>query len=138
MYAATTFPDDLSYVSQPHPAMNSKITTKKGLKQRGVDKRYACDLFWPDAALALEYDSFEYHGRKGKLADDARRRTNLIGQGILVVSATTRTVRNLIELDELAHLLARRLGKRLRLEGRRWSEKQHQLHGMLLDFDTAA
>ena len=86
-----------------------------------------------DAAIAVEYESFEHHSKKGKLADDARRRNDLLAHGITIVPVTTRTVQNLIELDQVAQLLARRLGKRVRPNAQRWPKDQHKLHGMLLE-----
>ncbi|MFR1640003.1 MAG: hypothetical protein ACLSVD_13105 [Eggerthellaceae bacterium] len=60
---------------------------------------------WPAADIAVEYDSFLHHGSRAKMADDARRRNDLLARGTTVVSITGRTVWNLIELDEIARLL---------------------------------
>ena len=79
----------------------------------------------------MEYDSFLHHGSRAKMADDARRRNDLLARGTTVVSITGRTVWNLIELDEIARLLARRMGKRLSTNGVGWRKAQHELHGML-------
>ena len=95
------------------------------------DRRYRCDLLWPAADIAVEYDSFLHHGSRAKMADDARRRNDLLARGTTVVSITGRTVWNLIELDEIARLLARRMGKRLSTNGVGWRKAQHELHGML-------
>lgn len=117
----------------PQPEMNRSMHAKWRDLRRSTDKRYACDLLWPDAAIAVEYESFEHHSKKGKLADDARRRNDLLAHGITIVLVTTRTVQNLIELDQVAQLLARRLGKRVRPNAQRWPKDQHKLHGMLLE-----
>ena len=76
-------------------------------------------------ALARRGDCRQYITyKKGKLADDARRRNDLLAHGITIVPVTTRTVQNLIELDQVAQLLARRLGSasdRTRSVGRKTS-----------------
>ena len=121
----------------PRPEMNRGMNARWSTVRRAADKRFACDLLWRDAAIAVEYESFQHHSKKGKLADDARRRNDLLAHGITVVPVTTRTVQNLIELDQVAHLLARKLGKRLRPDARSWPERQHRLHGTLLGVPDA-
>ncbi|WP_281654692.1 hypothetical protein [Eggerthella sinensis] len=121
----------------PRPEMNRGMNARWSTVRRAADKRFACDLLWRDAAVAVEYESFQHHSKKGKLADDARRRNDLLAHGITVVPVTTRTVQNLIELDQVAHLLARKLGKRLRPDARSWPERQHRLHGTLLGVPDA-
>ena len=72
-------------------------------------------------------------GEKGLVALDYPDYQNLLAHGITIVPVTTRTVQNLIELDQVAQLLARRLGKRVRPNAQRWPKDQHKLHGMLLE-----
>ncbi|MFR5194317.1 MAG: hypothetical protein ACLTEX_03095 [Eggerthella lenta] len=111
--------------------MNGRASLKKQACRKPSDRRYRCDLLWPAADIAVEYDSFLHHGSRAKMADDARRRNDLLARGTTVVSITGRTVWNLIELDEIARLLARRMGKRLSTNGVGWRKAQHELHGML-------
>mgnify|MGYP002233839339 CR=1 FL=1 len=113
------------------PVMNGRASLKKQACRKPSDRRYRCDLLWPAADIAVEYDSFLHHGSRAKMADDARRRNDLLARGTTVVSITGRTVWNLIELDEIARLLARRMGKRLSTNGVGWRKAQHELHGML-------
>ena len=89
-------------------------------------------LLWPNANIALEYDGREHHGTVNKMADDATRRNNLLDRGVSVLTVTTRTVRNLIELDHIARTLSRQLGFRPRYDQQAWRTKQHELHGELL------
>ncbi len=124
-------PPRLGGYGLPSPVMNGRADFKKQACLKPSDKRYRCDLLWPAADIAVEYDSFLHHGSRSKMADDARRRNDLLARGTTVVSITGRTVWNLIELDEIARLLARRMDKRLCTGGDGWRKAQHELHGML-------
>lgn len=124
-------PPRLGGYGLPQPVMNGRASLKKQACLKPSDKRYRCDLLWPNANIAVEYDSFLHHGSRAKMADDARRRNDLLARGTTVVSITGRTIRNLIELDEIARLLAKRMGKRLYANGAGWRKAQHELHGML-------
>lgn len=124
-------PPRLGGYGLPRPTMNGKANLRKQASLKPSEQRYRCDLLWADANIAVEYDSFLHHSSRSGLADDARRRTDLLVRGVTVVSITGRTVWNLIELDEIARLLTKRLGKRLWTSRDDWRKAQHELHGML-------
>ena len=90
--------------------MNHAVNPRGRSRLAVDDKCYYCDLIWPNANIALEYDGREHHGTVNKMADDATRRNNLLDRGVSVLTVTTRTVRNLIELDHIARTLSRQLG----------------------------
>ena len=94
----------------PQPRMNHAVNPRGRSRLAVDDKCYYCDLIWPNANIALEYDGREHHGTVNKMADDATRRNNLLDRGVSVLTVTTRTVRNLIELDHFARTLSRQLG----------------------------
>ena len=116
----------------PQPRMNHAVNPRGRSRLAVDDKCYYCDLIWPNANIALEYDGREHHGTVNKMADDATRRNNLLDRGVSVLTVTTRTVRNLIELDHIARTLSRQLGFRPRCDQQAWRTKQHELHGELL------
>ncbi|MFR3090474.1 MAG: hypothetical protein ACLTMP_00935 [Eggerthella lenta] len=116
----------------PQPCMNHAVNPRGRSRLAVDDKCYYCDLIWPNANIALEYDGREHHGTVNKMADDATRRNNLLDRGVSVLTVTTRTVRNLIELDHFARTLSRQLGFRPRCDQQAWRAKQHELHGELL------
>lgn len=116
----------------PKPYMNRRIVPQNRSGFVSNTTCYYCDLLWPDAAVALEYDSFEFHGTCQAHADDAKRRTELFARNIVVISVTGRTVRNLLELDTVARTLAKRLHVRLRNNSESWRSAQHKLQGTLL------
>lgn len=116
----------------PKPQMNLRVDPRRRSRFVSDGTCYYCDLIWPEAAVALEYDSFEFHGTRRAQADDAKRRAELLGRGITAISVTGRTVRNLLELDMVARTLARKLRVRLRNNSDSWRAAQHELHGSLL------
>ena len=96
----------------PFPQMNVSLDT------RDVDtfgfRHRACDLLWPEYGLAVEYDSDEYHLGKEKHDADSKRLTTLGLVGLHVESLTKAQVFDARELDRVARLLAKLMGKRLR------------------------
>ena len=116
----------------PKPQMNREVRPKRRGRLAPGDRQCFCDLVWHAARVALEYDSSEFHGPR-QAADDARRRSVLLNRGFTVVSVTSGSARNLIELDRVAQILRTRLGVRLRSGQPSWRARQHVLHGMLLE-----
>lgn len=97
-----------------------------------VMKDLRCDLLWPDARLAVEYDSNEQHTGAERISHDAGRRARLAERDIEVVTLTWKQVNNLVEFDVVAKLLAKRLGKRFRGD-RSWMAERFKLRALLLD-----
>ena len=111
----------------PQPEMNRSMHAKWRDLRRSTDKRLCLrPAFARARRLPSNTKASNITARRGKLADDARRRNDLLAHGITIVPVTTRTVQNLIELDQVAQLLARRLGKRVRPNAQRWPKDQHK------------
>jgi len=98
----------------PFPLLNPRIDVGKyvrGLANKGY---YRCDLYWPEAKLAIEYESNSHHTGPIHIADDSKRRNAIEELGIHIVTVTWAQTRDAQELDKVAHIIARRLGKPLR------------------------
>lgn len=74
------------------------------------------DMFWPQANVAVEYDSDAFHAEREKLRRDALRRNQLESCSVTVLTATAEHLSSLAALDELARQIARALGCRLHRE----------------------
>ena len=72
----------------PQPRMNHAVNPRGRSRLAVDDKCYYCDLIWPNANIALEYDGREHHGTVNKMADDATRRNNLLDRGVSVLTVT--------------------------------------------------
>lgn len=67
--------------------------------------RYRIDLAWPDAKIAVEFDSWEFHRTQTAFHNDRRRWRRLTALGWTVIPVTSRT-----DLDELVADLLSLLG----------------------------
>ena len=115
-------PSHLGGYNLPMPKFNEPISNGK----------FRCDLFWPDAKLALEYDSDMFHSGAEKINRDSVRRSSLEALGIHVISVTSRQVSNPAELDKLARIVSNKFGRRLRISVRDAQRKRMLLHTSLL------
>ena len=100
----------------PNPVMNAVIPVPA--KDRPFVKKsyYECDLYWPEAKFAIEYDSNLHHTGATRIAEDASRRVDLAYLGVEVATLTQQQAYDRREMDRIARLLAKRLGKRMRAE----------------------
>ena len=80
------------------------------------------DLYWPKHGIAIEYESTENHGayvtnkellsiNRRKLAKDSTRRRTYEAMGIFVLTVTDGEFCSFDEVERIARLLARRMGK---------------------------
>ena len=98
----------------PLPTLNHPISTRSGnVGFLNSQDYYVCDLYWPDARLAVEYDSDLAHTGSHRIARDSRRRNEIQSMGITVVTITKAQAYSLSEFDMVAHQIARHLGKRI-------------------------
>lgn len=108
------------------PKMNHRVDIPDSLRHCGDSSYRICDLYWPDAALAIEYDSDLAHAGIYKTASDAVRRSTLEALGMAVMSITWPQVVDAAVFDHLAHLVARKTGKQLRydLDSFKWQQRK--------------
>lgn len=86
---------------------------------RKVGKRYrVCDLYWPDAHLAVEYDSSDYHALRSRISSDAVRRNELEERGEMVITVTFGQVKNPEAMEVVARQVSKRLGRQLRCKSK--------------------
>lgn len=99
----------------PRPQLNYRVDP--GARQRtAVGKEYyLCDLFWPEARVAVEYDSDLFHTGADRIARDALRRTDLAHLGITVLTLTKGQLYDVRAFARFARTLARLLETRVRI-----------------------
>jgi very-short-patch-repair endonuclease len=73
------------------------------------------DAVWPDAHLVVEYDGY-YHASSSQMEADAVRRATLRHAGWTVIEVTRRQIISIDAFDQIAQLVAKQLGRRLRNE----------------------
>lgn len=94
-----------------------------------------CDMLWKDQLLAVEYDSSAHHGGATNIDRDARRRNQLLGRDLVVVTVTKQQVHSFVRMEELAYLLAKLLGTRLRIRVKDFNNRRLGLRRDLLKPD---
>lgn len=114
------------------PILNHRITLTKSMRPWTNNGYFVCDLFWPEANLAVEYESDAWHTGTTRIAKDSKRRDILAGMGISVVTVTRLQINNVGEMDSVAHTIARLLGKRVRPYAADYATKKLRLRAMVL------
>lgn len=119
------------------PIMNGYVGVPPS-KRRAVSKScYYCDLYWPSARLALEYESDEHHTGSRRIFSDSSRRADLAHLGVEVVTLTKLQVFDRREFEKVIQLLKKRLGLKSRPAKRDWTPERVALRHELLDFSRA-
>jgi len=118
----------------PKPELNHDILVGKAAQKAAGKSRYCCDLYWPAAKLAVEYDSNAYHTGADRIASDAKKRNALDFMNIQVVTVTWAQIKNIVELKRVALLLAKCLGRHLRYTEPGFTARLAALHRTLLAF----
>ncbi len=116
----------------PQPELNYPVSLTESAQRATGKRSLRCDLYWPKARLAVEYDSDLHHTGGDRIADDATRRTVLANMGIEVVTVTRRQVALRSEFAAVVQLLSKRLGKRNRKTSLSWTIRERELRSQLL------
>ena len=115
----------------PAPELNKRIEITTTYNNKPRKTYYVCDLFWEQAGFAIEYDSDFYHASTDRIARDAKRRFDLAAHGIIAIAVTSKQIRNTLELENLAKLVAKKSGRQLRYKTPQFQEKQRELRNLL-------
>lgn len=87
------------------------------------------DLCWMEEKLVVEYDS-NLHLAPWKLAQDAQKRSALEEDGFKVITVTNLQLDSPIEMERIAKQIARRLGRRLRIQVPDFARRQRELFNL--------
>ena len=124
-------PNNYGGYALPNPLLNHRVDVPPSHRKL-ADRAYcACDLCWPEAMLAVEYDSQLYHVDPQRQESDARRRSTLIALGFTVVTVSRAQVMDGRSLNRLAHQLAKIVGKRLRYRDPQFTHAHRELRDEL-------
>lgn len=117
------------------PRMNEEITFVKGSRKATDSDMNYVDLYWPEAKLAVEYDSDLAHIGSDEIARDAIKKNALAVAGINVVTVTKKQLMSYAEMEKVAHVVAKHLGVRIRARGRDTEGKRQRLRWELLRYE---
>lgn len=121
----------------PMPFLNYRVNVSRNAQNASSNGYYLCDAFWPEARLDVEYDSDLVHTGSSRISHDAKRRNGLTSMGVTVITITRGQVFDCEEMDKVAHAVAQRIGRRLRLDGREWVQRRAELRRRLLDLSRS-
>jgi len=127
-----TLPYGLGGFGFPQPALNHRIVPTRYDRRGAGQRHYVCDLYWPERGVAVEYDSDLAHATSERLAADAVRRNALALLGVTSYTVGRKQINDAREMNRIAFILARALGRRLRPPKKSFSARQYVLRRTLL------
>lgn len=113
------------------PLLNKRIAVGKAMREVLPQPYFEIDLYWPDFAVGLEYDSSEHHSLLPSVAHDAIRRNGIEHCGIRIVTMTKQQAFDPVEFDRIALILAKLTGKRVRPASADTLRRRAELRGLL-------
>ena len=96
------------------PSMNYEISCTPEATAISGRRTLRCDLFWPEASIAVEYQSWEFHSGDLCRIRDSRRTNALQAMGIAVVGLTNNELESVEATDVIAETVRKAQGVRFR------------------------
>ena len=126
-------PCNLGGFGIPAPRLNYVIPRPAKLAPRIDQRHLVCDAYWPEARLDVEYDSTSFHTGSDRIAHDSRRRDALALLGVGVITVTAAQVYDARAFENVAYLVSKKLGHRIRTDATRdWAARHRELRAILL------
>ncbi len=130
-YMILTLPHALGGYGLDGAVFNYEIRIK-GRTQPHLRQRCCfADLYYKQAKIAVEYESFAYHSRPSEQGKDAIRSVILNRQGVRVLHMNTIQLYDRNACRDFAHTLATRLGKRIQIRAKEFAKMHIQLRALL-------
>lgn len=96
------------------PTMNHEVSCTPEAAAISGRHTLRCDLFWPEASIAVEYQSREFHSGDLCRIRDSRRTNALQAMGITVVGITNDELESIEATDVIAETIRKERGRRFR------------------------
>jgi hypothetical protein len=117
----------------PMPELNYGLDLGEGSDlDRGGRRALRFDVCWPQARFALEYDSDAFHLSGARHALDAEKRAAALQHGFSVVTVTNGQLRDPDAVADLARLVGRNIGRRVRMRRGDFDALRLDLHARLV------
>lgn len=110
---------------------NHEIKLKSEVRIRLGQSRCFTDLYYKQAKLVVEYESFAYHNSPSEQGKDMIRSSMLERQGIDVMHLSTIQLYDRDACRDFAYNLAARLGKRMQIRTKRFNEMHTLMRALL-------
>lgn len=125
----------------PLPELNTKLTmpvrghnlesTNGTTSTVRTSQTRACDLLWRERGIAIEYDSTTHHEGRENIDRDARRRNQLVSNGLTVLTVTRQHAQDFFAMESIASDVRMLLGRNARPRSRDVRVRQWRLHRAL-------
>ncbi|MFA6984284.1 MAG: hypothetical protein WC276_10075 [Sedimentibacter sp.] len=126
-YMILTLPHALGGYGLDGTVFNHEIKLNNEAAKRLGQKRCFADLYYKQAKLAVEYESFAFHNSPMEQGKDAMRSAILERQNVEVMHLSTIQLYNKDACMDFAFNLASRIGKRMQIRAKEFD----QIHGLL-------
>ncbi len=126
-YMILTLPHSLGGYGLNGAVFNHEIKLKRKARIRLGQNRCFADMYYKQARLAVEYESFAYHNSPSEQGKDMMRSTMLERQGIDAMRLSAIQLYDRDACRDFAYNLATRLGRRIRIR----TEKFDEMHAIL-------
>lgn len=118
----------------PPALANEPVALSEEAARIARGDRVVCDLLWPQARVAAEYDGLAFHTERHQQAHDSRRRDALLADGFDVVTVTSSQIDSVFEFIEIADTLSRKTRGRAPVRPVSFSDRHLQLRHDLREF----
>lgn len=124
-----SLPSSMGGFAFPKPELNTQVALSSA--KPNYPEILRCDLYWPAAKLALEYDSHQYHASNEKIVLDSTRRIKIESENIRVLSVTKQQIYNSYEFEKLVSVVAHYLGHQIRIARKDFYQRKRLLRKKL-------
>lgn len=131
LYLLLCLPRKLGGYALPRPILNVKRKVNAQVGTLTFSRVLMPDLYWASARLDMEYDSDEFHADSESLQKGARRTLALRAIRVDVMPMTYDVITDVGAFDAVAHLVARRLQKRVRGTDAGFEARRQELRASL-------
>lgn len=128
-----TLPRAMGGYAVPKPRLNHRVNVDRRIRAMYKRSHFTVDACWPQARLAVEYDSDSYHLDPVKRAQDNDRRAALEEMGYRVIPISTKQQDGLVLSDNAFQRIAKHLGVKNRTGEMRydWQARRSDLRRRL-------
>ena len=127
-----TLPYRMGGFGLPAPLLNPKVSLTPFQQQLAGKSYLSPDLYWPNHAVSVEYDSDEFHTGSRKIAIDAHRRDVMAHLGITEITVTKQQFNDLVTFNKVAHIVSGAIGHRINPRRSDFPSLQFELRARLL------
>lgn len=130
LYMMLTLPHQYGGYGLKGASLNHEI---KARRSNGLPAGHPffADVYWKEAKLVVEYDSFAFHNNAKAWMKDAKRATTLERSGYKICSINTSQLYNDKAFFEAALVIAEALGKRIQIRTPKFIAQKNALRGLL-------